>query len=779
MSVNYIWLFGENLAKTSNNNSFYFWKQVVLKNDGIEKYIVLQKNDANKATYNNLSDEEKKFVVWKNSLKHFKIYFNADMYFVSLSYKDITPTKLFGYSVDYFIEKPLIYLQHGTLGIKSIEYKGWGYNNNMFRFIYYNKNIKPLLKEYNRFNDYQLYYGEYLPRYKELVKRQREYKSQKNNNNSKNILWFLTWREYLGKNYMTDILTRQISQFVSNQKLTDYLEKTNSTLTVCLHQFFDEEKISAFKENIKTDKIKFIHSDKTDVLDVLAKNDVLITDYSSVGFDFTTLNKPVILYQPDLRAYLTKRKLYCTIEELEKYSHTKSSEVIDLIVNESYTINDFFRSKLPEKIDYDYIEKGSHIEKMYDEFAKIQKNKITFIGYNFYGIGGTVFATRSLAEALLEKNYLVELLSLKCSCKPKAMPYGLQLTSLYKSSSSRKIERLKRWVFRLPALYGHLDYDCSKKNLSPYAGMAMRKTMKNIKSKTIVSTRESLHLFLNDATAKNIENKVYFFHCTAELVDDLFPTVIDKIKDFGIDKAVFVTEENRQIYLNKQKFDQYKEYIVLGNTLESSRSVTKDDILGIDESTSVLPPSLQKITPITPPAINEDNIFKGIYLVRISSERKSDLDNLIGFAKFLKERKVNNIRIDVFGNGDYLEKFLDIVYSNELEDYICYCGETSNPKYEFKKHDAVVDFTLKHSFGMPYIEALLNGKMLYCTNNTASKEVLNGIDGCIYNSYEELLDKINNFDKVTDEQILKNYEKISETYSRDILAKNFIDFINK
>ena len=49
-------------------------------------------------------------------------------------------------------------------------------------------------------------------------------------------------------------------------------------------------------------------------------------------------------------------------------------------------------------------------------------------------------------------------------------------------------------------------------------------------------------------------------------------------------------------------------------------------------------------------------------------------------------------------------------------------------KSTVKNHDAVVDFTLNHSFGMPYIEAILNGKMVYCTENTGSREVLNGND---------------------------------------------------
>ena len=36
MSNNYIWLFGENVGKTSENNSFYFWKHCVNFNDGID-----------------------------------------------------------------------------------------------------------------------------------------------------------------------------------------------------------------------------------------------------------------------------------------------------------------------------------------------------------------------------------------------------------------------------------------------------------------------------------------------------------------------------------------------------------------------------------------------------------------------------------------------------------------------------------------------------------------------------------------------------------------------
>ena len=42
----------------------------------------------------------------------------------------------------------------------------------------------------------------------------------------------------------------------------------------------------------------------------------------------------VVLFQPDLDAYLSKRSLYCTVEELKQYSVSKTRELIDIIVNE-------------------------------------------------------------------------------------------------------------------------------------------------------------------------------------------------------------------------------------------------------------------------------------------------------------------------------------------------------------------------------------------------------------------------------------------------------------
>ena len=57
-------------------------------------------------------------------------------------------------------------------------------------------------------------------------------------------------------------------------------------------------------------------TDYLDIMELLIITDVLITDYSSVMWDFSLMKKPVFLYQPDLDEYLIKDKgLYMPVDK--------------------------------------------------------------------------------------------------------------------------------------------------------------------------------------------------------------------------------------------------------------------------------------------------------------------------------------------------------------------------------------------------------------------------------------------------------------------------------
>lgn len=748
----YIWLIGENLGKTSNNNAYYFWRGIVEIKDDIDKYLVLEKNSENIRVYNSLPENCRQYIVWRDTVNHLQLYTSADIYFVAQSYRDIRPENVLGKKFDLSTQKPIIYLQHGTLAMKVLSYNGRSYNNNFFRFVYYNKYVKEAFEETNDFKPYQMYYGEYQPRYIELVRRFKRYKSE-----NKRILWFLTWREYMGNNLQTRILLKKIKNIITDPRLKDYLDKTSTDFVICVHKFFDEEKIKELRGENSSEHIIFEYASEIDVMDELVKCDLLITDYSSVGFDVTLLNKPVILFQPDMEEYLSKRKLYCEIEELNQYNVKKTNDLIGAIITQNYGVNPFFRLRLPENIDYDYILAGKHIKRMYDDFSNIQRHKITFIGYNFYGIGGTVFATRSLAEAFLEKGYLVELLSLKKNQKPKQMPYALNLTALYDANRNSPLNLYKRHFYRRKKLFSYLIYDKDMVNLKPYAGYKLQKWLDETNSETVISTRESLHLFLNDAKSDLLKNKIYFFHCPVEIFETVFPNILDKLNACDIDKAVFVTETNRLKYIEDFGFKNYKQHLTLGNCLESSRSIARDEIT----------------------AVEEKDVYRGIYLLRISSDRETDIENLIGYGCYLRDNNIDNIIIDVYGTGDYVETFIERLVDEDISDYIKYKGSTKDGPKEIRNHDAVVDFSLNHSFGMPYIEGIMNGKMVFCEENQGSKEVMEKIPSAYIRSYEDLTRKIQSLPQLTVEQLQEYYDIISEKYSRDVLATRMIEYINK
>lgn len=755
MSHSYIWLFGENLGETANNNSYYMWLNCVEKDDCIEKYFVLKKTSQNIKLVNRLSKKAKEHICWKNSVKHFQLWYDASMYFVTLSYKDVRPEKFLFKQCDLLTEKPVVYLQHGVLGIKQIGYDGTDYNNNMFRFIYYNQLIKEDLININGFKSYQLVYGEYMPRHQELVK---QYFADKHINTR--ILFFPTWREYFGDNFDTKVYIQQIKRLVSNVTLNKYLQSSGAEIKICLHPFFSKTLLTS--NNILENKnISITTPKETNILHEIATCDVCITDYSSIGFDFTLLEKPVILFQPDREAYLEKRSLYCSLDELKSFSVDTVEELVNLIVSKKYAINKFFRKRLPNQIDLKYIREGKHTEKLYEYFWRLQNNSIVFLGYNFYGVGGTVNATHALAEGLLEQGYLVTLFSLKKHADIKGFAKGLNMRCLISERSGKKLDCLKKVFNKIILFKGYFVNDAAKNNIGSYIHFALARFLRHNNFRYYVSTRESIHLYLDDANNIPTKNKFYFYHTDAKVVDIYFPSVMREVVKRKLDNSIFVTLNNKLELADIFGFLNYKKSIVLGNALASNRCLSSNDLECAQGCND-----------------NSKNVKRGIFLLRITSEREDDLSRLLDYGNYLIKNKFNDIVIDVYGDGDYKNIFIDKILKMELEKVIRYQGKVANPKLAIGRYDFVIDFSEKQSFGMTYIEAILNGKMIFCMHNSGSDEVLKECPECYFSDFDELTEKIYCLSKFN-ERFIERYLLVNKRYSREMIAKKFIEFISK
>lgn len=98
-----------------------------------------------------------------------------------------------------------------------------------------------------------------------------------------------------------------------------------------------------------------------------------------------------------------------------------------------------------------------------------------------------------------------------------------------------------------------MKYDSNCSNLIPYTGYALKKKLNKIKSRTVVSTRETIHLFLKNAKSDNIKNKIYFFHTYYGVLQKQFGGLIEELKKYKLERAVFITEAGKKQYKEKAR----------------------------------------------------------------------------------------------------------------------------------------------------------------------------------------------------------------------------------
>jgi len=128
--------------------------------------------------------------------------------------------------------------------------------------------------------------------------------------NVNKIIYMPTFRGISSSRESNDAINQLLRHSGFNVEiLDDFLKKRNSTLTLRLHpsNTLDNKYI---EEISKCAHIE-ISTSGEDIYDVISKYDVLITDYSSIFFDFMLSGKPIIHAGFDLNEYLLEsRALY-------------------------------------------------------------------------------------------------------------------------------------------------------------------------------------------------------------------------------------------------------------------------------------------------------------------------------------------------------------------------------------------------------------------------------------------------------------------------------------
>lgn len=166
-------------------------------------------------------------------------------------------------------------------------------------------------------------------------------------NEEKNqILIMPTWRMYLsgktGDEFRKSEFYIRWNSLLNNDRLTDLLIKNDIKLVFYPH-YEIQKHIHEFES--KCSQIVLADSNHFDVQNLLKESKILITDYSSVYFDFAYMSKPVVYYQFDRSQYLKGhyKKGYYDYEKMG-FGLCTSSE--NDVVNEiMYYVNNNYKIK--------------------------------------------------------------------------------------------------------------------------------------------------------------------------------------------------------------------------------------------------------------------------------------------------------------------------------------------------------------------------------------------------------------------------------------------------
>jgi CDP-glycerol glycerophosphotransferase (TagB/SpsB family) len=158
-----------------------------------------------------------------------------------------------------------------------------------------------------------------LPRLDELVCKGEQYAARDRAGASpRHILYMPTWRDWLPigeAEFKITSFYAQIRDFLLHPELDALLVRHGVILDVHLHVIIHQHTATVARDIAHLSNVQVLPLE-TDLQDALARSRLLITDYSSVAWDFLYLNRPVLFYQFDVDEFERHRGAYIDLQDL-------------------------------------------------------------------------------------------------------------------------------------------------------------------------------------------------------------------------------------------------------------------------------------------------------------------------------------------------------------------------------------------------------------------------------------------------------------------------------
>src|SRR5699024_3944441 len=222
------------------------------------------------------------------SLIHLKLFEKADVIVHSHTPNYVLPF-LTNFLENQVKTKYKLFLQHGVIGSRNVSDIYGRKDNNEFTNLFVvssEREKNEVIEKYNYTEQNTILTG--LPRFDNIIKNRKTSKVSKNH-----ILIMPTWRkgldQYTDDKFKNTYFFKAYNQLLQNEMLVNFVTENNIKVSFYLHRNFQK-----FSHLFCDQYVKVLYEGQYSVSSLLKDNDLLITDYSSVGFDFALMHKKVI-----------------------------------------------------------------------------------------------------------------------------------------------------------------------------------------------------------------------------------------------------------------------------------------------------------------------------------------------------------------------------------------------------------------------------------------------------------------------------------------------------
>ncbi len=577
--------------------------------------------------------------------------------------------------------------------------------------------------------------------------------------NKRVIVYMPTWRDQSKKGPANKQIYYMMHAFCEMESKLD----DNTVVFVKLHHLA--------KGNVQLNGFTKIKEFPTDyeTYDFLSIADALITDYSSVMFDFANTGKSIYLYTYDKEEYMAGRSVYFDMDELPFFSTDDIHALVnEIIADKTYDYSDFVKKfctydsknaakELTELMIYGRQSDNMEVIHGPDLFNG-KENVLIYAGV--LQKNGMTTAMKNLVNSIdaSERNYVLTFYAEKTNHNKQLInefQKGVMYMPMQGSKNLKVSEAFLQVLFymniKLPGTQKAIDKIYHREIDRLYPGIHFDHAIhftgyeKHLMQLFARMDGTKKYIWVHNNMYKEAKTKKNFHIDSIKYAYDMFDKIV-VVRETMKDELKSFMDENAQ-----------KKIVVVHNQNDLSSILPKSKLPVEFQNDTYCNVDIEKLNEV----LADKNINKFINIARFSKEK--GIDRLItAFDKYRKEYDNDAWLIIIGGYGIEFKNVKSMIVDeneNIVTPNIILIKSIMNPYSILKQCNAFVLSSYYEGLPMTIIEALVLDVPVISTNITGPREFLEeGYGYLVDNSEQGLIDGFNAYKDKTMFDGLKKFD---------------------